>query len=281
MKAAVQQIMIGSITNHRKQAEETLAEIKKTGYDGLELNSFMIHKSSFLVRFLTRIAGMPTGRGGNLDWCELIHISRLEVPSIHYDLGTLEKNLGGVLEELRGFSARYAVITGMYRFDYSSKEEVTQLCDRMNAVGKRLADNGFSLLYHNHNAEWKRIESGEPAYQFLIEHTNPAYVNFEFDSYWPAEAGVNVLRVMDQLGRRMKLYHVNDRGNRVRGTLWTPIMKSGGMELGTGTMDLPALLQKAKDNGVETVILETHGDFIDRSPMESLKMSRSYLKSHL
>lgn len=41
--------------------------------------------------------------------------------------------------------------------------------------------------------------------------------NFEFDSYWVAEAGCDVSGLMNFLGKRMKLYHINDRGTRVTG----------------------------------------------------------------
>ena len=61
MKKAVQQIMLGTVTSNEAQARETLGRIKAAGYDGLELNRFMIHPSSLMVRLMTRAAGMPTG----------------------------------------------------------------------------------------------------------------------------------------------------------------------------------------------------------------------------
>lgn len=61
MKTAVQQIMLGSVTGNQKQAEETLRTIQNAGYDGIELNSFMIHPMGFLVKAMTRAAGMPVG----------------------------------------------------------------------------------------------------------------------------------------------------------------------------------------------------------------------------
>ena len=61
MKTYVQQIMLGSVTSNEAQARETLQKIKAAGYDGLELNSFMIHPTGLLVRMLTKAAGMPTG----------------------------------------------------------------------------------------------------------------------------------------------------------------------------------------------------------------------------
>ena len=43
MRTAVQQIMLGTVTDTEAKAKETLKRIKDAGYDGLELNRFMIH----------------------------------------------------------------------------------------------------------------------------------------------------------------------------------------------------------------------------------------------
>ena len=91
MKKAVQQIMLGTVTGSESRARETLQKIKAAGYDGLELNRFMIHPSSLMVRLMTRAAGMPTGNGGKLDWHALLKESGLSVISLHADLGSLER----------------------------------------------------------------------------------------------------------------------------------------------------------------------------------------------
>ena len=64
---AVQQIMLGTVTTKEEQAAQTLSAIKQAGYDGIELNGFMIRPTSFMVRMMTKMAGMPVGRGGRLD----------------------------------------------------------------------------------------------------------------------------------------------------------------------------------------------------------------------
>ena len=61
MKKAVQQIMLGTVTGSESRARETLQRIKAAGYDGLELNRFMIHPSSLMVRMMTETAAGSTG----------------------------------------------------------------------------------------------------------------------------------------------------------------------------------------------------------------------------
>ena len=279
MKKAVQQFMLGTVLNKEAQARDTLTKMKQAGYDGIELCSFMIHPTPFAVKLLTQAAGMPVGNGGKLDWPALIRESGLTVPAIHQYLDAVEKDPEAAIAECKTFDADTVVITGMYRFDYSKKENILELAARLNKAGKALKESGIRLLYHNHNAEFLSVEPGMSAYRLLQRETDPEYVNFEFDSYWCADAGRDPLAEMKKLGSRMKLWHINDRGCRKAG--FTPIYKMDSMELGTGTMDLPGLMTQAKANGCEAVILESHRNWIEKSPVKSFQLSAQFLNEQV
>ncbi len=369
MKTYVQQIMLGTVTGSPSRAAETLKRIKAAGYDGLELNQFMIHPSSLMVRMMTRAAGMPTGNGGKLDWHGLLAESGLSVVSLHTDLGSLEREPEAVMEEAGSFGTDKIVITGMYRFDYGNEAEVRKLAERLNKAGEGLRKAGFSLLYHNHNVELLPVGSGdhgglekpgvagipersggdetagkpgeigtagksgkagsvmgsgetgttgkheetgivgkfgtagtpgeagtaekpgkagiageagtaEPlrAYDILLQETEEDKVGFEFDSYWFTDGGADAGAWMRKLGRRMKLWHINDRGSRQSGPAMTPILKADSMELGTGNMDLEGLWRIALANGVEEVVLESHKNWIEKDPVKSLELSARWLE---
>ena len=64
--------MLGTVTGSEVAARATLQRVKAAGYDGLELNRFMIHPTSLMVRLMTKAAGMPTGNGGKLNWKSLM-----------------------------------------------------------------------------------------------------------------------------------------------------------------------------------------------------------------
>lgn len=276
---AVQQIMIGTRCNNYDDALQTLLSIKEAGYDAIELNHFMIHKASMLVKLMTKFSGMPIGNGGKLDWPKLIEESGLKVISLHSDLQTIENDAKAIAEEAKSFGTDIIVVTGMYRFDYSSLEEVKELAQRLNQAGKALSEEGIRLLYHNHNCELQKVDYGRTAYDVIIEETDPRYVNFQFDSYWMADGGANVVALMEKLGNRMKLWHINDRGHTESGPYMTPILKQDATELGYGNMDLDTLTAIAIKNGVEGVVLETHKNWIDNDPVKSLQVSAEYIQA--
>ena len=281
MRKAVQQIMLGTVTGSEDRARETLRAIRGAGYDGLELNRFMIHPSSLMVRLMTRAAGMPTGRGGNLNWKKLMADSGLSVISLHADLGSLEREADTVIREAGELGTGTVVITGMYRFDYGSEEAVRDLARRLNRAGQQLKAAGVELLYHNHNVELLTVKPGLRAYEVLMEDTDPEYVNFEFDSYWFTDGGADAKAWMRKLGSRMKLWHVTDRGSRHHGPAMTPILKADSVELGTGCMDLEGMLDLARENGVESVVLESHRNWVDKNPVKSLELSAEWLNRRI
>lgn len=277
IKKAVQQFMLGTVLNSEDEARKTLASIRAAGYDGIELCGFMLHPMGFVIRMLTKAAGMPVGKGGKFDWNGIVKDSGLTVVSLHTDLGSLERDPEAVIKEAQSYNTKNLVITGMYRFDYSDENTVRELASRLNKVGRTLKDGGMSLLYHNHNCELLKMPDGRTAYDIIIDNTDPELVGFEFDSYWFAEGGADALGTMKRLGERMKLWHINDRGTRQKGVCMTPILKTDSMELGTGCMPLDALCEQAKLNGIETVVLEGHRNWIDNSPVKSMELSAKWL----
>lgn len=279
MIKAVQQFMLGTVMGTEAQASDTMAKMKAAGYGGIELCAFMLHPSSLMVRLMTRAAGMPVGRGGKLPWPRLVKDSGLKVVSLHCDLGSVERGPAAAAKETLGFGTDKIVITGMYRFPYGEAEAVKGLAARLNQAGAALKREGVSLLYHNHNCEFLRVGENTDGYSILLAETDPEYVNFEFDSYWCADCGADPLAVMDKLGPRMKLWHINDRGTRQAGPCMTPILKSDSMELGTGAMPLDALCEKARAAGVEAVVLESHRNWVDKSPVKSFELSAKYLNA--
>ncbi|MBE5839537.1 sugar phosphate isomerase/epimerase family protein [Butyrivibrio sp.] len=277
----VQQIMIGSRCNSYESALSTLRAIKSAGYDGIELNDFMIGPTPFIVRLLTKFAGMPTGNGGKLDWKKLISESGLIVISLHSYLNSIEENPEAVAKEALSFGTDTVVITGMYRFDYGNFAEVKKLAERLNMAGKALLPYGVKLLYHNHNIELQKVSEDKTAYDVIIENTDPQYVNFELDTYWIADGGADVTALIYKLSDRMVMWHINDRGCRKKGPFITPILKEDAAELGTGNMALGTILENVRATSkVEAIVLETHKNWIYNDPVKSLTVSAEWFRKH-
>lgn len=274
---AIQQIQLGTVTRTERQASETLDAIVEAGYEGIELNGFMTRRTPLLVRALTRSAGMPAGRGGMLNWPALLARTPLQVVGLHEDLGGIEREPEAIARRAMELRTERVVVTGMYRFDFSDSATVASLARRLNEAGRLLGRFGLRLLYHNHNVEFRRLPDGRTAYDLILTETDPEQVGFEFDCYWPAVSGADPLSLLASLGERVDLIHITDRGTRRRGSSIAPIDRADSVELGLGNLDVAGIVAQATRASAHAVIVESHRNWIDGSPVASLRLSAQVL----
>lgn len=280
VKKGIQQFQLRQEFSSESRAERALFAAKEAGYDGIELNGFMMQKMSIGLRALLRASGMPVGRSGNFNWLNLLDKSGLTVISIHQYLNGLETEPQKYIEEAQQFKTKNIVLTGMRRFDYSNENEVLKLTERLNKIGENLSKENLNFLYHNHNCEFVKLSNRKTAFDLLLENTDPNVVSFEFDSYWPAESGCDIAELMEKIGKRMKLYHICDRGVQGQGPT-SSIVKSNSTELGSGNMNLEKYVRIALENEVEAIVVETLKNWIDNSGLASMKKSSEFMKKYV
>lgn len=281
MKFGIQQFGIREAAKNAKCAKTSLDKIKEWGFDGIELNAFMMGKLSFAVRMLCKMAGMPVGNG-DVDWKEEVLSRGLEVISYHKDLNGILNEPAKTAEDAKALGTKYVVITGMQFLDYSDETAVKKLCDDLNKAGKLLSSGGVELLYHNHNVEFMSYSENsqyKTPYEMITSLTDPKFVNFEVDTYWLSECGVDAKLLLKKLGNRVKLIHVCDRGIRKTDKKGS-IKKASCMELGTGNIDLEGILKIAEEIGVEYAVLEQTSDFVEDNKLKSVEQSAKYLRNY-
>lgn len=278
MKISIQQIQLRDYWKSFNQAQEMLKTLETLGFDGIEINGFMIRKMPWSIRLLTQMAGMGIGNSGSLDWMKLMSESSLEVTALHDYLGHILESPDEVAAEAASLGTKNIVITGLRKFDFSDEKSVLTLADQLNQAGKLLSDNGVTLSYHNHNCEFQRVTETQTAYDLLLEATEEKWLKFEVDTFWAAEAGIDIIDLLRKVGNRQHLLHLTDRGIRPKGEAGS-ILKSDCMELGTGNMNLEGILTQSQMNDIETVIIETHRNWVNGSAFESAKRSLQYLQN--
>ncbi len=160
---------------------------------------------------------------------------------------------------------------GMFTYDRSTmtmgmKGTVEDLAKILNELGEKAAANGLQLLYHNHDFEFKPNEDGIIPIDYLLEHTNPDYVNFEIDLFWAVKAGADPLAYFEKYPGRFKAWHVKDMGEN---DLFAPV--------GEGTIDFGRILQQKGLSGMQYYFVEQDMTF-DQTPMEVIKISHQGLK---
>lgn len=278
MDIGIQQLQLGRLLTSEKKSRMALEKVKTIGFGGIELNGFMIRKNPFIVKILTSMSGMTIKKSDRLDWKKLLQETGLKVISLHEDLGTLEKNPRLVLDECHQLSTDLVVLTGNYRFAYSDERKLKSYCARLNEIGKTLSQEGISFLYHNHNVETQRLDSGKLVFDEIMSLLDRRYVNFELDTYWLSVSGMDVMKIMRELKDRIILHHICDNGKRRKGVDITPIVKTGEIECGKGCLNLEDMILNDIRNHTRAVILEQHKNFVDGDVLKSASLSFDFIK---
>jgi sugar phosphate isomerase/epimerase len=200
--------------------------------------------------------------------------------STHYDYNLIKNDIEGTVRYHKIIGADYVGIGGKEGI-YEKKEKILEFIDEFNSLAKIYKEHGFKLTYHNHAAEFIKVE-GKCVFDYLIEGFDPENISFCLDTYWAQYAGVDVCGLIEKLSGRIDIIHLKDM------TAWVPFeLKSGRtlyaprmIEVGRGNMDFKRIIEYAKRSGTKYFVVEdeyyTTGD-----SMESVKTSADYIKANL
>ena len=144
-----------------------------------------------------------------------------------------------------------------------------------NRIGKQLREkHGLTFCYHAHGFEFVPRDNGT-LFDTLMEKTNPEDVSFEIDILWAYYAGANPAALLEKYGSRFKLMHLKDLKKGVVGNLSGKGDADNDVALGSGQLDLPAILKAAKKVGVQHYYIEDESSHIATQVPQTI----AYLKS--
>ena len=153
-----------------------------------------------------------------------------------------------------------------------------RLGQALTELGKRTADLGISLGYHNHMGSLgERPEELEQ----ILEAADARYAKLELDIAHYFQGGGDPVKAVEKYGDRLLFLHIKDV-ERLSGA---PGAKNSYrfVELGRGLVDIPAVfeaLRKVNFRGWAIVELDSVPDKA-RTPKESAIISKKYLEEKL
>ncbi|MDB4918915.1 sugar phosphate isomerase/epimerase [Mucilaginibacter sp.] len=180
-----------------------------------------------------------------------------------------------VAQNAKALGADYVRVAGIPHKGTFTPEEAQRAIDDFNRTGKLLKEQyGLSFVYHNHGFEFEPYKTGT-LFDLLVEQTNPEYVSFELDVLWAFFPGQDPAKLLYKYPGRFKLMHLKDLKKGVKGDLSGGTSQDNDVALGTGQMDIPAILKAAKKAGIQHYYIEDESNNI----IEQVPASIAYLKS--
>jgi len=172
---------------------------------------------------------------------------------------------------------------------YHNRQEVLDRAYWMNKTGEACAKRGLTLYYHNHFHEFLKF-GDETIFDILLAHMDPDLVKIQLDTFWVLRGGVDPVALMRRLGKRVTLVHQKDYAKGYDDEMdLTQKVRPGEyidrsfydrhenpetfVEIGTGIMDIQAIIDAGLDSGgLEYIILEQ--DHSRLNQLESIKISK-------
>lgn len=187
----------------------------------------------------------------------------------------LNKKTDEVAANAKTLGAKFVRVAWLPNRQPFTLEIAEKTAAEFNAIGKILKEkHGLTYCYHNHGYEFVKHGNGT-LFDVLVEKTDPDHVSYELDILWVAHPGADPAAVMEKHASRIKLLHLKDLKKGVVGDLSGKTPVENDVALGTGQIDLPAVLKAAKKAGVLHYYIE------DESPNIAVQVPASiaYLKS--
>jgi sugar phosphate isomerase/epimerase len=199
----------------------------------------------------------------------------LQPISVHMGSMTLD-NADKLIADVKAAGFKYFIAPvpprGMFKFDPKTRTlgmegTVEKLADILNIIAQKAHAAGLEFLYHNHDFELKPNKDGVVVLDYLLEHLDPKYVNFQMDLYWVTKAGADPVAYFQRYPGRFKIWHVKDMDSQER---FAPV--------GQGKIDFKRILANKKLSGMKYYIVEQDQTFDGLQPLDAIKISKEGLK---
>ena len=250
----------------------TIQKMKNLGYDGVEFAGLFGEEPAKIKEFCAEIGIVPIS-------AHVPYYDMLENP---------EKVLSGYAE----IGCKYVVVPYLTEECRPGTEGFAATVEGIRKIGEAAKALGLQLLYHNHDFEFVTID-GEYALDVLYSTVPADLLKTEIDTCWVNVAGVNPAEYVEKYSGRAPVVHLKDfkKSGDNLGKLYDLIGIDDEaqedeeedafsfMPVGYGVQDIPAILAACENAGAEWVVVEQDSPAKNDTPLNSVKLSREYLKT--
>ncbi len=248
-----------------------LAKVKEIGYAGVEF------------------AGLYGNAPADIKaWCEELGLTPI---SAHVPLDDMIKDTEGTLAAYKEIGCKFVVVPYVTEERRPGAEKFEETIEVVAKIGKMAADMGLTLLYHNHDFEFKKVD-GEYGLDILYNRVPAAYLQTELDTCWVNVGGEEPAAYVRKYTGRAPVVHLKDF--YMSGKLPTHLYALIGIEeeekeeeestfefrpFGSGMQDMKAILDAAVDAGAGWVVVEQDEPTAGMTRLECITKARENLKS--
>lgn len=203
----------------------------------------------------------------------LLTKNKLEIVSASAPFEELQNSAESVVQRAKDYGSKYVVCFWIPHKDTIFTIDETKLAvDVFNSAGKKLKEEGVTLVYHPHGYEFRPYEDAT-LMDYMIRKSQ--YFDFEMDVYWFAHPGQDPVTWLKRYPNEFKLMHLKDCEKGTKGNQNGQSNVESNVVLGSGQIDIAAVVAEAKKMGLEYLFIEDES----AKAMHQIPKSLEYLKS--
>jgi sugar phosphate isomerase/epimerase len=236
-----------------KDVKGTLEKVASFGYTELEHFGYADGK----------LFGLPIGEIGKIT-ADL----GMKITSGHYQTTHFEK-WEQTVADAKSIGIENLVISSLREEEQNTVGNLKKVCESMNKKAEVCKSNGLRLGYHNHDAEFNKLE-GQVIYDVMLHELDPKLVAMELDLYWAVHANQDPLKLFAAHPGRFEQWHVKDMDK---------LNRDRNADVGTGSIDFKLIFSKEKEAGLKHFYVEQ--ETYPVSSIDSVKACAANLKNLL
>ena len=195
----------------------------------------------------------------------------IEAIGAHFSYDEYAKDPEKVAEQAQALGLKYAGVAWIPHNGDFDEKTCREAAAVFNKAGAALAKHGLKFFYHVHGYEFQPHGQGT-LLDLLFQETDPKLVSYEMDIFWIVFPGQDPVKLLEKYGNRWELAHLKDmRKGTQTGALTGGTDVKNDAALGSGLMDLPAILRAAKKAGLKWYFIEDESPWSEQQIPQSLK----------
>ena len=251
-----------------KDFKGTVLKLKEMGYAGVELGGLYGNSAEYIRDALSEAGLVPL--------------------SAHVGFNDFRAGLAKTVNDYKTIGCKYVAIPYLPDEMRPANCDFKKVIDEIKNIAKACMESGITLLYHNHDFEFEKMEDGTYLLDHIYQNIPADLLKVQPDTCWIHVSGVNPSEYIRKYAGRCPIVHLKDytgsKANNMYGLLGEgekdekPAEQFQFATVGKGKQNIPDVLKASVESGAEWVVVEQ--DFSLTQPMlEAVKESREYLKS--
>jgi sugar phosphate isomerase/epimerase len=250
---------------------DTLRKIKEMGYQGVEFAGLYGLSPDYVKGLCDGIGLVPV--------------------SAHIPLDEMLADPDKTFADYAKIGCKFAAVPYVTPERRPGAEKFEETIRQIAELGKCAKKYGITLLYHNHDFEFTKV-NGEYGLDILYKEVSPEFLQTELDLCWVNVGGEEPAAFLRKYTGRAPVVHLKDF--HMSGKLPKHLYALIGIEeeekeeepstfefrpVGHGMQNMPEILAACTDAGASWVVVEQDEPSMGLSRMDSIKASREYLAS--